>query len=52
MEKIGKAGKGGAFVFSDGSILEGGNVGGDALIVRNDGVEVEIECSIGDVATV
>ena len=41
---------GGAFVFSDGSLLEGGNVGGGAFIV-DDG-EKEVECGIGNVVTV
>ena len=50
--EISKAGSGGGFVFSDGSLLENGNVGGGAFVVGRDGREQEVECGIGDVATV
>ena len=50
--EIGKAGFGGAFVFSDGSLLESGNVRGGAFVVGMDGREQEVECGVGDVATV
>ena len=42
-------GKGGAYIFSDGSLLENGNVGGGAFIVSSRG---EVESGIGNVATV
>lgn len=32
--RISTAGAGGAFVYSDGSLLEGGSVGGGALVVE------------------
>ena len=53
MGKInGKAGIGGTFVFSDGSLLEGGNIGGEAFIVGSGGAESEVQCGIGNVAAV
>ena len=53
MGKInGKAGIGGTFVFSDGSLLEGGNIGGEAFIVGSGGASSEVECGIGNVAAV
>ena len=53
MGKInGKAGIGGTFVFSDGSLIEGGNIGGEAFIVGSGGAEPEVECGIGIVAAV
>ena len=51
-KEIGKEGIGGAYIFSDGSLLESGNVGGGAFIVGSRGAEVEVECGIGNVATV
>ena len=39
-KKIRKAGIGGAYIFSDGSLLESGNVGGGAFIVDSRGAEV------------
>ena len=50
--EISKTGKWGDYVFSDGSLLEGGNVGGVAFVVKEGGAEEEVECGIGDVATV
>ena len=61
--EIGKAGIGGAYVYSDGSLLEsgnrdgidngeGGNVGGGAFVVGPEGGESEVACGIGNVATV
>ena len=59
--EIGKAGKRGAYVFSDGSLLEsgnvngggngggGGNVGGGGFIVRTGREELEVKCGIGSV---
>ena len=45
--------KGGEYVFSDGSLLESRNMGGGGcILVGSDGREQEIECGIGDVATV
>ena len=35
-----------AFVFSDGSLLESGNVGGGAFVVGMDGREQEVECGM------
>ena len=51
-KEIGKAGIGGAYVYSDGSLLEsdngeGGNVGGGAFVVRPEGEESEVACGIG-----
>ena len=43
---------GGEYIFSDGSLLESGNVGGEAFIVGSRGAEVEVESGIGNVATV
>ena len=51
-KEIGKIGKGGAYVFADGSLLDGGNVGGGAFVVEKGDREMEVECGIGDVATV
>ena len=51
-KEIGKAGKGGTYIFSDGSLLEGENVGGGAFIIGPGGPESEVECGIGNVATV
>ena len=51
-KEIGKEGVGGAYIFSDGSLLEIGNVGGGAFMVGTDGAEVEVKVEIGDVATV
>ena len=52
-KEVRKAGIGGAYIFSDGSLLESGNVGGGAfLLVDSRGVEVEVESGIGNVATV
>ena len=42
----------GCYVYSGGSLLDGGNVGGGALVVERSGKEVEVECGVGDVATV
>ena len=42
----------GANIFSDGSLLENGNVGGGAFIVSSRGAEVVVESKIGNVATV
>ena len=42
---------GGDFEYSDG-ILEGGNVCGGAFVVGRDGSEKEVECGVGDIATV
>ena len=59
-KEIKKAVIGGAYIFSDGSLLESGNVGGGAFIVGSRGEEAvgvgvdvrehEVECGIGDVA--
>ena len=51
-KEIRKAGIGGAFNFSDGSLLESGNVGGGAFVVGSRGVEVEVESGIGNVVIV
>ena len=51
-KEISKTGKGGDYVFSDGSLLEGGNVGRCAFVVKYGRAEKEVECGIGDVATV
>ena len=37
-----KARKGGAYVYSDSSLLEGGNIGGGAFIIKRDGLEEEV----------
>ena len=50
--EISRFGKGGAYVYSDGSLLDRGNVGGGALVGKSDGAEEEVECGIGDIATV
>ena len=39
-------------MFSDGSLIEGGNVGGGVYIVGMDRQEQEVGIRIGDVATV
>ena len=44
---IGKAGRGGAYIFSDGSLLETGGVRGGAFVVGSEGTESEAEISIG-----
>ena len=51
-KEIGKEGAGGAYIFSDGSLLETGNVGGGAFVVGTEGAESEVVVEIGDVATV
>ena len=51
-KEIGKEGVGAAYIFSDGSLLETGNVGGGAFVVGTDGEEVEVKVEIGDVAMV
>ena len=51
-KEIGKSGIGGTYIFSDGSLLESGNVGGRAFIVGSRGAEVEVECGIGNIVTV
>ena len=51
-KEIRKAGIGGAYILSDGSLLESGNVGGGAFIVSSRGAEVGVESGIGNVATV
>ena len=59
--EIGKAGIGGVYVYSDGSLLgnennngsdNGGSVGGGAFVVGYGGEESEVKCGIGNVATV
>ena len=45
-KEIGKIGKGGAYVYSDGSLLDGGNVGGGALVVERSGKEAEVEFGV------
>ena len=42
----------GDYVFSNDSFLEGGNIVGGAYVVKYGGAEEEVECGIGDVATV
>ena len=51
-QEIGKAGRGGVYLFSDGSLLETGNVRGGAFIVGPGGMEDEEKVGIGDIATV
>ena len=51
-KEISKIGKGGAYIFSDGSLLDGEIVGGVAFVVGKGGKEMEVECGVGDVATV
>ena len=46
--EISKAGRDGVFVFSGGSLLEGGNVRGGAMVIGKDGGEQEVECGIRD----
>ena len=41
-KEIGEAGRGGTYIFSDGSLLESGNVGGGAFIVGSRGTEDEV----------
>ena len=50
--EMSKVGFGGAFVFSDGSLLENGKVGGGAFVVDVDRREKEVGCGVGEVATV
>ena len=40
------------YVYSDGSLLDSGNVGGGAFVVDKGGEEVEAKCSLGSTATV
>ena len=51
-KEIGKAGVGGAYIFSDGRLLETRCVGGGAFIVGSEGTESEEEMSTRDIATV
>ena len=51
-KEIDRFGKGGAYIYSDGSLLEGGNVGGGAFVVSNDGAEEETEYGIGDISII
>ena len=62
-KEIGKVGRGGAYVFLDGSHLESGNggndgggssdmAGGGAFTIGTEGAESEIGCEIGSVVTV
>ena len=51
-KEIGKAGIGGAYIFSDGSLLETGCVAGAAFVVGPEGTDSEAGISIGDIATV
>ena len=51
-KEISRAGIGGAYVYSDGSLLEGGSVGGGAVVIGVGGEEVDMECEVGDIATV
>ena len=58
-KEIGKAGKGGAYIFSDGSLLEAGRdnggvvvVGGGAFIIGTEGGEDEVKVGVGSLATV
>ena len=44
--EIRKAGIGGTFEFSDGSLLESGKVGGGAFVIDTDGQEKEVECRV------
>ena len=39
-------------LYSDGSLLEGGNVGGGTFVVQSGGNEEEVEAGVGDIATV
>ena len=51
-KEIGKAGKGGVYIFSDGRLLETGNVGGGAFVVGTEGEVDEVKCGVGSLATV
>ena len=51
-EEIKKEGVEGAYIFSDGSLLESGNVGGGAFVVGTEGGEEEVKCGVGSLATV
>ena len=51
-KEIRNTGKGEDYVFSNGSLLEGGRMGGGAFIVKRGGTEEDVECGIGDVARV
>ena len=51
-KEIGKEGVGGAYILSDGSLLESGNVGGGAFVVRTEGGEEEVKGGVGSLATV
>ena len=51
-KEIGKAQIGGAYIFSDHSHLQTGNVGGGSFIVGSGGMEYEEKVGIGDVAIV
>ena len=44
--------KGRTVVYSDGSLIAGGNVGGGAFVVETDGAEREVECRLGTMVTV
>lgn len=50
--KSAKPGQGGAFVYSDSSLLEKGNIGGGAFVVARDRLEKEVDCGVRDIATV
>lgn len=51
-KEICRAGAGGAFVFSDGSLLEGGNIGEGASTTNTDKQEQEVIYGVGTLATV
>ena len=51
-KEISNTGIRGDYVLFDSSLLEGGNVGEGAYVVKYVGAEEEVECAIGDVATV
>ena len=51
-KSISTTGAGGAFVYSDGSLLEGDNVGGGAFAAELDRREQEVICGVGTLATV
>ena len=51
-KEIGKEGVGGAYIFSDGCLLESGNVGGGAFVVRTEGGEEEVKGGVGSLAMV
>ena len=42
----------GAYIFSDGSLIENRNVEGGAYLVGSGGAEVVVECEVGNVAAV